>query len=216
MHLKSRVIVVGVDFSELSERAFRHAYELAAVSFTSEIHAISVIPAVADDRDTVEPSGPARLEEGLAELTKHVNSLLSKLGGGPQSGMRVYSHFRIDVPLFGITRLATEVEANVIVVGTHGRRERARWPLGSVAESVARHARCPVLMIPPEGKMFELPKIEPICSRCIDVRRSSKRRELWCKQHREHHGRTHTCHERDPISQVGTLPLVAGDDYPPR
>jgi nucleotide-binding universal stress UspA family protein len=206
MQLKSRTIVVGIDFSALSDRAFQQAYELAAVSSTSEIHAISVLPPVAIEplagHDVAPPSGAARLEEGAAHLTQHVDGLLRKLGGIPKSGMRVYSHFRIDVPWIGITRLATEVEATFVVMGTHGRHGVARWLLGSVVEGVVRHAPCPVLVIPPEGKAAELPKIEPACSMCIEARKSSKGRDFWCVEHKNHHGRKHTYHLRERRSDA--------------
>ncbi|MES1189156.1 MAG: universal stress protein [Myxococcales bacterium] len=212
MQLKSRTIVVGLDFSKLSERAFRQAYELAAVSSTSEIHAIFVTAAAAVDPllgcDAVQPDHAARLEEGSSRLSKHVNELLFKLGGIANSRMRVYSHFRIGVPWVGITRLAAEVEASVVVVGTHGHHGIARWFLGSVAEGVVRHAPCPVLVIPLEGTAVELPKLEPACSLCIGVRKESKGRELWCSQHREPDGRRHTYHQRDRTSDAPAPLLV--------
>lgn len=46
-----------------------------------------------------------------------------------------------------IVRLATELPADLIVVGSHGRRGLARFLLGSTCERVARHATCPVLVI---------------------------------------------------------------------
>ncbi len=210
MKLKSRIIVVGVDFSELSDSAFRQAYDLAAVSSTSEIHAIFVMPAAMVDPltgyDAVQPPSAARLEEGAAQLTKHVDSLLLKLGGIPNSGMRVYSHFRVDVPWVGITRLATEIEANFVVVGTHGRHGVARWLLGSVVEGVVRHAPCPVLVIPLQAEI-DVPKIEPACSICIEARKTSQGRDLWCAQHRAHHGRRHTYHQRERSSEDASLRL---------
>lgn len=212
MQLKSRVIVVGLDFSELADRAFQQAYELASVSSTSEIHAISLLSAATLDpltgADAVQTTTAVRIEEGATRLTKHVNALLSKLGAGPTSGMRVYSHFRVDVPWVGITRLAAEIEATMIVVGTHGRYGVARWLLGSVAEGVMRHAACPVLVIPLEPKTAELPKIEPACPLCIEAKKGSKGSELWCTQHRTRHGRRHTYHQRDRISEDAFLPLI--------
>ncbi|MCS6474224.1 universal stress protein, partial [Burkholderia thailandensis] len=47
-----------------------------------------------------------------------------------------------------IVSLADEIGADVIVMGTHGRRGFRRLVLGSVAERVLRHATRPVLMIP--------------------------------------------------------------------
>ncbi|HEX2876693.1 MAG TPA: universal stress protein [Polyangiaceae bacterium] len=213
MQLKSRTFVVGLDFSELADRAFRQAFELAAVSSTSEIHAIFVMSAAAVEPltgfDAVQPSTAARIEEGAARLSKHVNELLFTLGGIPNSGMHVYSHFRLDVPWVGITRLAAEVEADVVIVGTHGHYGIARWLLGSVAEGVVRHATCPVLVMPLEPKRLEVPLIEAACSQCIESRKASRGRELWCAQHRQRQGRRHTYHQRDRVSEDAQLPLVA-------
>lgn len=46
-----------------------------------------------------------------------------------------------------IVNTALEVGADLIIMGTHGRRGLRRALLGSVAESVLRHAPCPVLAI---------------------------------------------------------------------
>lgn len=49
-----------------------------------------------------------------------------------------------------IINLAEEKGAELIVMGTHGRRGLNRLLLGSVAESVTKRARCPVLLIRPD------------------------------------------------------------------
>ncbi len=46
-----------------------------------------------------------------------------------------------------IVRFAAEHHADLIVVGTHGRSGPLRLLLGSVAQSVVRHAPCPVLTV---------------------------------------------------------------------
>jgi nucleotide-binding universal stress UspA family protein len=46
-----------------------------------------------------------------------------------------------------ILKLADEVAADLIVMGTHGRAGLSRLLTGSVAESVIRQARCPVLTV---------------------------------------------------------------------
>jgi nucleotide-binding universal stress UspA family protein len=48
-------------------------------------------------------------------------------------------------PASEIVRTANEEHADIIVMGTHGRRGLSRLLMGSVAESVIRHAPCPVL-----------------------------------------------------------------------
>ena len=46
-----------------------------------------------------------------------------------------------------IIRACEEINADLIVMGTHGRRGVSRALLGSVAESIVRTAPCPVLTI---------------------------------------------------------------------
>ncbi|HEU4884450.1 MAG TPA: universal stress protein [Longimicrobium sp.] len=52
-------------------------------------------------------------------------------------------------PAYEIVREAREWQADLIVVGTHGRRGARRVFLGSVAETVLRHAPCAALVVPP-------------------------------------------------------------------
>ena len=46
-----------------------------------------------------------------------------------------------------ILQTAKDQDADLIVMGTHGRTGLCHTLLGSVAEAVMRHARCPVLMV---------------------------------------------------------------------
>jgi nucleotide-binding universal stress UspA family protein len=50
-------------------------------------------------------------------------------------------------PRTGILDLASEWHADLIVLGSHGRRGLQRFMLGSVAESVARGAYCSVMIV---------------------------------------------------------------------
>jgi nucleotide-binding universal stress UspA family protein len=52
-------------------------------------------------------------------------------------------------PAYEIVREARDWGADLIVVGTHGRRGASRVFLGSVAETVLRHAPCAALVVPP-------------------------------------------------------------------
>jgi nucleotide-binding universal stress UspA family protein len=57
-----------------------------------------------------------------------------------------------------IVRVAAEVDADVIVLATHGRTGLKRLLLGSVAEKVVRHAGCPVFVV--RAKHHERPREE--------------------------------------------------------
>ena len=56
-----------------------------------------------------------------------------------------------------IVRQAERINADVIVMGTHGRSGLPYMLLGSVAEKVARTASCPVLTVRPEAFQFQMP-----------------------------------------------------------
>jgi nucleotide-binding universal stress UspA family protein len=56
-----------------------------------------------------------------------------------------------------IVRQAQHINADVIVMGTHGRSGLPHMLLGSVAEKVARTASCPVLTVRPEAFQFQMP-----------------------------------------------------------
>jgi nucleotide-binding universal stress UspA family protein len=57
---------------------------------------------------------------------------------------------------------ADDVEADLIVMGTHGHRGAARFFLGSVAEEVVRHAHCPVLTLRAAEESRSLDPVESI------------------------------------------------------
>jgi hypothetical protein len=123
------------------------------------------------------------------------------------SKVRVFGHVLLDTPAFALTHLASELEADLVVVGAHGSHRTTRWLLGSVAEGVVRRSTCPVLVIPPKPEALPIPSIEPPCPRCVAARRAVPS-ELWCAQHRERHGRRHTVYQRDRMAAETNLPLV--------
>ena len=73
---------------------------------------------------------------------------------------RAVTHIRLDAPAEEIAQLASDLEASLVVVGTHGRRGVRRLLLGSVAEGVVRLSPCATLVVrPPEAGT--VPQIEP-------------------------------------------------------
>jgi len=49
--------------------------------------------------------------------------------------------------------VARKVEADLLVVGSHGKGPMKRLFLGSVSEGVLRRAPCPVLVVPDLGEV---------------------------------------------------------------
>jgi nucleotide-binding universal stress UspA family protein len=214
MSTKPYVVVVGSDFSEHAVRALRVAYEQALQHAPAELHVVNVtfaanpVPtALAPHMGFVTVPVPS-IEEQRAALLEHIDSELAKLPRSSSAAVRVFGHVLVDTPSLALTQLASQLEAELLVVGSHGLHGVARWLLGSVAEAVVRQATCPVLVVPPEPAALAVPAIEPPCPRCVEARRASAGAELWCEQHRERHGRRHTYFQADRGAAETNLPLV--------
>jgi nucleotide-binding universal stress UspA family protein len=212
---KPYVVVVGVDYSETGLLAFQQAFELAASHAVSELHVINVVHVVlpSDEFGLTPLLAHASMtfpeaEEELAEYVRQkVAEFSQKLGANRNTPPRVIPHVRLEAPAQEIAQLAVDLEADVVVVGTHGRRALARVVLGSVAEVVVRLAPCPVFVVRPQ-RLVELPRIEPPCPECVKARKESRGESQWCPQHSERHGQRHTYHQNDRLAADGTMPLV--------
>jgi len=77
---------------------------------------------------------------GLEKLWQLDRSV--RIAGGTVAG----AHLRIGEVAEEVVGLAEELEADLIVVGTRGRSVIGKALMGSVSDSVVRHARCPVVV----------------------------------------------------------------------
>jgi nucleotide-binding universal stress UspA family protein len=142
-------ILVALDGSENSMRALDVALRLARESHAL-LHPLYVIdvPLIAFDTPGFDPSivREAFCEEGQRVIAAARNRM-TKLGvdGSPRV---VEAAAPGEDVAYRIQGTATECGADLIVMGTHGRRGFRRLVLGSVAERVLRSAPCPVLLIP--------------------------------------------------------------------
>jgi len=145
------------------------------------------------------PTGPETLslDEAATTLRKYVEERVQahEAKHGKLDLAHLVAHLRVGSPAHEIAQLATDLEAEQVIVGTHGRRGISRLLLGSVAEAIVRLAPCSVEVVRPRHVPNE-PKIEPACPVCIETRQSSGGKQLWCPQHSEKHGRPHTYHYR--------------------
>jgi nucleotide-binding universal stress UspA family protein len=215
MSSKPYVVVTGSDFSEHAVRALGVAFEQACSHTPAEIHVVHAsLMAAADSgaanaaRMGLTAAPVLSLDEQRQQLARHLDRHLPLLEGFPNAGVRVFGHVILETPSVAIVSLAIELEASLIVIGSHGLHGFARWILGSVADGVVRQAECPVLVVPPLPRQLQPPRIEPPCPRCAETRTASSNQDLWCSQHHERHGRRHTYYQADRIGADGALPLV--------
>jgi universal stress protein A len=140
-----RKILVPVDFSSTSNKAFLFAREMAK-RFEGELHLIHVL-----DTDflsgavhiTIEP-----LDESVSKWRKRAEEKLKSIyqGEGGEK-LRGEIHIRKGKPHEEILQAAEELKVDMIVIGSHGRKGLERAIFGSVAERVTRMAQVPVLII---------------------------------------------------------------------
>ena len=141
---------VPIDFSPTSQRALEYASRLAECTGATLIlmHAFDV-------PDAWGAGGqPSELDRDLMEQLKALQPSSDKIPiervahGGPPGPV--------------ICWIAQERQCDLIVMGTHGRKGLSHLLLGSVAEDVMRHARCPVLTVrdrPADEPPLEEPEV---------------------------------------------------------
>jgi hypothetical protein len=150
----------------------------------------------------------AAVDAFVRHLEQKVVDVRERLGSAATGRFpRVIPHLRFEVPSQEIAQLAADVEADLVVVGTHGRRGMSRVLIGSVAEAVVRLAPCPVFVARPK-RIVTAAAIEPPCPECLKTRKASGGEQFWCAQHSERHGQRHTYHGHDRVSRDGSMPLV--------
>ena len=76
------------------------------------------------------------------------NALFERIKNQAGENINIYTYTKLGNPKTEILATAEECNADLIILGTHGRTGFDHFISGSVAESVARKSRCPVLIIP--------------------------------------------------------------------
>jgi universal stress protein A len=139
-------IVVPTDFSRPSEQAVEYAGALAT-SLGATVHLVHVLDSpLSPEMAWATPASEAvalyeRLyREGRAKLA-NLAAILTKWG------VTGTTEVRTGLPSEEIVHAAVDYGADLIVMTTHGRTGLSHLLLGSVAEDVIRHARCPVLAV---------------------------------------------------------------------
>ena len=137
-------ILVPTDFSEPADRALAYAVELAS-KLGARIHVVHVIgiPALGVPELGVAMTS-ATIESVIRDDQATLDRVVDKYRGVATFGEVM---LRTGDVRDMIRQAADEVHADLITIGTHGRRGLSHVLLGSVAEAIVRTARCPVLTV---------------------------------------------------------------------
>jgi nucleotide-binding universal stress UspA family protein len=173
-------ILVALTFDETGVNALREATRIAELHPTSQLHVLHVVSEIGTASTGRELlSAERRLERAPGVMRQYVEHVWSNL---PR---KVIGHLRVGVPARSIVQTAADINAELVVVGTHRRSGMKRLVQGSVAAQVVAQAHCPVFIAMPKdySSTTRSETAEAPCPRCADVRRQSGGEYLWCPQH---------------------------------
>lgn len=182
------VIIAAVDRTATSEPVIYTATSLATAIARAELHFLYVIDPAPTPNLPSSPSMTEMLRQGRVFVDDLTREAATRFSG------RVAGHIAAGEPHKQILQLASDLEADLIVVGSHGKKALERLMMGSVSQAVVKKAQCAVLVARPKSYApSDVPEIEPPCPKCLEVQRSGQGDKLWCEQHsvRHAHGRLH-------------------------
>jgi nucleotide-binding universal stress UspA family protein len=138
-------VLLATDGSRDAELARTTAVDLAN-STNSELHLVTVAPGY--------PSYDVRNRAVTEQLRRQAEDILNEQAEKveQEGGKVAEKHFRIAERYRAqqIVQVAEDIEAGLIVMGSRGLGGVRRALIGSVSDSVVRHAHCPVLVVRPE------------------------------------------------------------------
>lgn len=146
-------ILLATDFSSASEAALVYAAALAK-RFSSKLMIANVVDLSLSARSDNGVLG-IPLDELRSTSAEGVEQIVAEVtGAGLKAEGKSVEGYN---PSTRAIRLAEETDANLMIIGTNGRRGLSKFILGSFAQQVIHHALCPVLTIGPnvprpEGK----------------------------------------------------------------
>jgi nucleotide-binding universal stress UspA family protein len=145
--MRIRHILVPTDFSDGSMRAFETALVMAfdsgAVMTLLHVQHVptSVFP------DVILPVSPELMRDAEHSAELQLDEWCGRAHG---AGVPCDKQITVGATHVAICETAEAIDADLIVIGTHGRGGLTHALLGSVAEKVVRKAPCPVLTVRPE------------------------------------------------------------------
>ena len=142
-------IIVGVDGSGHSQRALEWAMREAAIRQVP-LTVLTVNEAIRGYYGgmSVYPDDPALTEDARKLAQAETDEVLARLDEPRPASVTVTAvHGFIVEELIDAGK-----DADMIVVGSRGAGGFTRLMMGSVADQVAKHAHCPVLIVPPENR----------------------------------------------------------------
>jgi nucleotide-binding universal stress UspA family protein len=143
-----RTILLPTDGSEGAEVAVGHAVSLAQ-TYGATLHVLAVADTKSYGTFTTGGAGTviSALEERCRENLEAAETIVADLTSDDPDSPAVETAIRRGFPAEEILRYAEEQDADLVVMGTHGRTGVDRVLLGSVTERVVRRSPVPVVTV---------------------------------------------------------------------
>jgi nucleotide-binding universal stress UspA family protein len=197
------IILAALALDETGEHALREAARIVQQRPESELHLVHV---VREEDDNASASELVSLEQRLANAPERIRRYVEQIWSETPS--KVIAHLRAGQPSRSIVQTAVDINADIIVVGTHRRAGLKKLMLGSVAEQVLQHAHCPVLIALAKDYSGKVSSdvIQPACPDCLQVRHSSHGEHYWCERHSRQYSKPHVYEPSDAPRTASVLP----------
>lgn len=142
---KFSTILFANDFSDGSDNAFDYAISLAR-QYSAKLVIVHVINEPVDLRGFYVPH--ISFENLEKEIADGAENMMNRFCSENLKDFNNYEKFVITgVPFEEIVKKAEESGADLIIMGTHGRKGVDHLLFGSTAERVVRNALCPVMTV---------------------------------------------------------------------
>ena len=143
-----KTILCATDISPRSIHAIKTAFSMAE-KFKAKLHILNsqVNLDSPEERLMSRISVKKRMEENK-ELAEDIKSHISKIINDIDTTTQYEFLLREGVAEEVIINVATDINADLIVMGTNGADEISDYFLGTTASNVIKFANCPVLVIP--------------------------------------------------------------------
>jgi len=142
-------IIIPTDGSEYAEKAANTGFDLAA-KLDATVHALAVGNVNLAEISSVGAAPPQSKED----VTEIAASWAEELAADAEAhGLESEVVVRTGKPAEEIAEYASELDADMIVIGTAGRTGLEKRILGSVTDKVVRTAPVPVVTVRPDGSV---------------------------------------------------------------
>ena len=151
-------ILIAVDDSRYADHAAEFGFEIARLC-KAEVGLVNIIepiiiPAAGSDSITGITTEVSLMDEPeMGRIQKEAaENTVKRIQEQYAEELKITNFTEYGLTADGILKCGAEFGADIIVIGTHGRRGIDRLLMGSIAEHVVRHSKVPVLVVPLKGE----------------------------------------------------------------